>query len=132
MIILLQDLIDLQGWRNILLLNEDFIAAENAYCLAGQRIACYLDVGAEGGGEGAGLVVVVEPERRVHAHVAVALVDVVEGEEAGAHEARAREQVLRVGLNLERRTKYQADQRSPLSLSQDLKSLKFPPHFLLH
>ena len=63
---------------------------------------CYLDVGAKSRGEGPCFVVVVEPERRVHAHVAVALVHVVEGEEAGAHEARAREQVLRVGLNLER------------------------------
>ena len=106
---------------------------ENAYCLAGQRIACYLDVGAEGGGEGAGLVVVVEPERRVHAHVAVALVDVVEGEEARAHEARARQQVLRVGLNLEGENKVTSrPMRSPLSFRQDLKSLKFPPHFLLH
>ena len=46
-------------------------------------------------------MVVVEPEGRVHAHVAVALVDVVEGEETGAHETRAGQQVLRVGLNLE-------------------------------
>ena len=49
-------------------------------------------------------MVVVEPEGRVHAHVAVALVDVVEGEEAGAHEARAGQQVLRVGLNLENKS----------------------------
>jgi hypothetical protein len=60
----------------------------------------YLDVGAEGGREGSCLVVVVEAEGGVDAEVAVALVDVVEGEEAGAHQARAREDVLRVGLNL--------------------------------
>ena len=49
-------------------------------------------------------MVVVEPEGRVHAHVAVALVDVVEGEETGAHETRAGQQVLRVGLNLENKS----------------------------
>ena len=62
----------------------------------------YLDVGAEGGREGPGLVVVVEAEGGVDADVAVALVDVVEGEQAGAHQARAGQDVLRVGLNLEK------------------------------
>ena len=66
---------------------------------------CYLDVGAKSRGEGPCFVVVVKPERRVHADVAVALVDVVEGEEAGAHQTRAGQNVLRVGLNLGNNTK---------------------------
>ena len=49
-------------------------------------------------------MVVVESEGRVDADVAVALVDVVEGEQARAHQASARQEVLRVGLNLENKT----------------------------
>ena len=76
---------------------------------------CYLHVGAKRRGEGARLVVVVEPQRRVHADVAVALVDVVEGEEAGAHQTCAGQNVLRVGLNLRVKT------TKPLSLLSDIK-----------
>ena len=49
-------------------------------------------------------MVVVESEGGVDADVAVALVDVVEGEQAGAHQASARQDVLRVGLELEKKT----------------------------
>ena len=47
-------------------------------------------------------MVVVESEGGVDADVAVALVDVVEGEQAGAHQPGAGQDVLRVGLELER------------------------------
>ena len=68
------------------------------HCLSIPRL--YLDVGSESGGEGLGSVIVVEAEGGVHADVAVPLVDVVEGQETGAHEARAGQKVLRVGLDL--------------------------------